>query len=113
MDLSSLMGQIGPIKDAMNKADAERMQAVLTGRAGGGAVEVDLQGDLTIRGVRIAEAASAAVSEDVSMLEDLVAAAMDDALKQYKQRFGATPEEQIQRSLGDSDLGSLLGGLGG
>ena len=71
MDLSALLGQLGPIRDAMAKADGERGDVTLTGRAGGGAVEVDLKGDLSINKVRIAEAASVAADGDVSMLKTL------------------------------------------
>ena len=41
------------------------------------------------------------------MLEDLIAAALGDALRRYQQRFGATAEEQLQRSFGD-DLGRFV-----
>ena len=77
----------------------------------GRAVEVDLKGDLSINKVRIAEAASVAADGDVSMLEDLVAAACDDALKQYKQRL-AQHQEQL-KAMSGSDLGAMFGGLGG
>ena len=36
MDLSALLGQLGPIRDAMAKADDERADITLTGRAGAG-----------------------------------------------------------------------------
>ena len=47
------------------------------------------------------------------MLEDLIAAAVGDGLRQYQQRYGATAEEQLQKSLSGSDLGGLMGMLGG
>jgi hypothetical protein len=46
------------------------------------------------------------------MLEDLVAAAVGDALRQYRARYGVTSEEQMKRTMAGQDLGSLLGGLG-
>lgn len=113
MDLNRLMESLGPLKNAMHEADAERKQAKMVGRAGGGAVEVTLSGALKVEAVRIAEAAQAASADDVGMLEDLVLTACNDALRQYGERFGTTPEEQMQKSLGDSDLGGLLGPLMG
>lgn len=113
MDLNALMAGMGPIQDAMKRADAERAAARLEGSAGGGAVTVVLRGDLECERVTITPAAAAASEDDVSMLEDLVQAAVNDALKKHKQRFGASPDEQLQKSLAGSDLGGLLGGLMG
>ena len=45
------------------------------------------------------------------MLEDLVLVALTDALKQYTARFGSSPDEQIQKLMGGSDLASLMGPL--
>ena len=111
MDLDALMRGLGPIQDTMKKADGERAQVVFEGTAGGGAVKVKLKGDLSIAGVTIAPAAATAAGGDASMLEDLVAAACSDALRQYKVRYGASPDEQIQKMLGGSDLGALMGPL--
>ena len=109
----SLMAGMGPMKEAMEKADQERAQSRFEGSAGGGAVKVVFSGALEVEAITItiAPAAAAASEDDVGMLEDLIQAALNDALGQYKKRFGANPEEQIQKSLADSGLGSLLGPL--
>ncbi|NRA39373.1 MAG: YbaB/EbfC family nucleoid-associated protein [Planctomycetes bacterium] len=109
MDMNDLMGNMGPIQDAMSKAGDERGDALIEGSAGGGAVKVVLKGDLTLKDIKIAPAAISAEEEDVSMLEDLIIVAVNDALTGYKMRFGGTPEEQLQKSLMNSDIGSLLG----
>lgn len=111
MDLDSLMRGMAPIQDSMKKADAERAQAQFDGKAGGGAVVVRLKGDLTVAKVTIAPAAAQAATGDASMLEDLVQVAMNDALKQYVAKFGGSPDEQIQKLMGGSDLASLMGPL--
>jgi nucleoid-associated protein EbfC len=111
MDLESLMAGMGPMKEAMEKADQERLQSHFEGSAGGGAVKVRFSGGLEVESITIAPAAVAASEDDVGMLEDLIQTAVNDALGQYKKRFGANPEEQIQKSMGDSGLGSLLGPL--
>ena len=111
MDLDSLIRGLGPIQDTMKKAETERAEARFEGKAGGGAVVIRLKGDLTVTGVTIAPAAAQAAVGDPSMLEDLVLVAVNDALKQYIARFGASPDEQIQKLLGGSDLASLMGPL--
>jgi len=111
MDLEGLMRGLGPLQQSMKKAESERSQVVFEGTAGGGAVTVRLKGDLSIEGVRIAPAAASAAGGDVGMIEDLVLVAVNDALRQYKQRFGASPDEQIQKMLGGSDIGALMGPL--
>ena len=112
MDLESLSRSLGPLQETMKKAEAERASASLVGSAGGGAVQVTLKGDLSVTKVVIAPAAAASCAGDVSLLEDLVAAATNDALRQYRNRFGASPEEQMQRLLGSGGgMGQLLGPL--
>ena len=111
MDLNALMGAMGPLQEKMKQADAERQAAILEGKAGGGAVTISLKGDLSVQKVTIAPAAAGAIGDDPGMLEDLIQAAVNDALKQYTSRFGGSPEEQLQKGMGD--LGGLLGGLMG
>ncbi len=95
----------------MKKGDEERSQALFEGSAGGGAVTVRFKGDMSLDKVTIAPAAISADEDDIGMLEDLIVVAVNDALNKYKMKFGATPEEQLQRSLASSDIGSLLGPL--
>lgn len=111
MDIDQLSSSLGPLQDAMKKGDAQRAIAVLVGSAGGGAVQVTLKGDLTVSQVVIAPAAAASCATDPSMLEDLVAAAINDALRQYRQRFGASPEEQMQKLFAGGGMASMLGPL--
>ncbi len=113
MDLDALMRGLGPLKESLNKADAERATQVFDGSSGGGAVKVRLKGSLAIERVVIAPAAAAAAGGDVSMLEDLVAAAFDDALRQYKAKYGATVDEQMQKMMAGQDLMGLMGPLMG
>lgn len=111
MDLDALSRSLGPLQDTMRKADAERSTVALTGSAGGGAVKVTLKGDLTVTQVSIAPAAAASCAGDPGMVEDLVAAAMNDALRQWRNRFGSSPEEQIQKLFASGGMGQLLGPL--
>lgn len=111
MDLNSLLSALGPLQQSLKQADVDRAAAFFEGSAGGGAVTVRLSGALAIDRVRIAPAAAAAAGGDVGMLEDLVAAAVGDALRQYRTRFGASAQEQVQKLLAGKDLGGLLGPL--
>jgi DNA-binding protein YbaB len=111
MDLDSLMRGLGPIQDTMKKAEQERAQARFEGKASGGAVVIRMTGDLKVTGVTIAPAAAAAATGDPGMLEDLVLVAVNDALKQYVTRFGSSPDDQISKLMGGSDLSSIMGPL--
>jgi DNA-binding YbaB/EbfC family protein len=115
MDLQDMMRALGPLQERMKKAEAEKAAVLITGSAGGGAVRVVITGALAVKQVTIAPAAAAAVQDDPTMLEDLVAAAFNDALRQHLARFGANAEEQMKKSLGGAgaELGPLMGLLGG
>ena len=102
MDLDALMRGLGPLQDTLKKAESERAAS---------AFKVRLQGNLSISKVSIAPAAAAASQGDASLIEDLVAVAVNDALKQYIARFGGSPDEQMQKLMSGSDLGSLMGPL--
>lgn len=115
MDIDQLSSSLGPLQEAMKQGmkegDAKRASAVLVGSAGGGAVQVTLKGDLTVSKVVIASAAAASCATDAGMLEDLMAAATNDALRQYRSRFGASPEEQLQKMFAGGGMASMLGPL--
>ncbi len=81
-------------------AEAQERLAAMTveGNAGGGLVSVTATGDGTIRSVKIDP--GAVDPSDLSMLEDLVTAAVADAQRQAKE-------------LNEREMGSAMGGLGG
>ncbi|GDY12548.1 hypothetical protein LBMAG53_14260 [Planctomycetota bacterium] len=116
MDPDALLKGMKPVQDALVRQGTERSSTVFTGSAGGGAVKVRVAGDLSVKSVSIAPAAAAAAGGDVTLLEDLVVVAVGDALRQVRERYGATPEEQMQKLFSGADLGALmgpmLGGLG-
>jgi DNA-binding YbaB/EbfC family protein len=68
---------------------------VATGSAGGGMVEIDLNGRMEVLAVRI----SAEAAEDREMLQDLVMAAFTSAMDKVKERSGR-------------EMGALASGLG-
>jgi DNA-binding YbaB/EbfC family protein len=56
----------------------------ITGSAGGGMIEIDMNGRMEVLAVRIAPEAM----EDQGMLEDLIAAAFTNAMEKIKEAIG-------------------------
>ena len=108
-DLNALLGQAMQMQEQLMAAQAEAASAEVIGRSGGGAVTITVSGALDFRRVEISP--DAVDPDDVGMLEDLVLAALNDAMDQ----LGQTQ----QSTLGGLDLGGLpglgelAGGLGG
>jgi DNA-binding YbaB/EbfC family protein len=75
---------------------------VVEGTSGGGAVKIAITGGMEVRSVKIDS--SVVDSADVEMLEDLVLAAIHDAMNKAA--------AISQNAMGGLDLGNL-GGLGG
>lgn len=75
--LGNLMQQAQRMQENLQKAQEELARIEVTGSAGGGMVSVTLTGKMEARRVRIDKAA---IGEDIEMLEDLIAAAINDAV---------------------------------
>ncbi len=75
--LGNLMQQAQRMQENLQKAQEELAHIEVTGSAGGGMVEVTLTGKMEARRVRIDPAAA---GDDLEMLEDLIAAAINDAV---------------------------------
>ena len=110
-DLANLLGGAAPDLGGLLEEAQKMMQsasaaadAVVEGAASGGLVKVEVDGHFDFKSVRIDP--SAIDVDDVSLLEDLVLAALRDATMQLQAgQHGA---------LGGLDLGGVdLGGLGG
>ena len=74
--LGDLMKQAQKMQDDMARVQAEIAATEVTGEAGGGMVKVIMNGRHDVRKVSID---AALMQDEQSMLEDLVAAAMNDA----------------------------------
>ncbi|MDY7102244.1 MAG: YbaB/EbfC family nucleoid-associated protein [Actinomycetota bacterium] len=112
-DFGSLLNTAQQMQQQMAEAQAEAAATEVTGSAGGGAVEVTLTGGLEARNVAIRP--DAVDPDDVEMLEDLVVAALEDALAKVR---GLQEQAAGGMDLGSMDLGGLGkmlggGGLGG
>ena len=105
-DINSLLSQALDMQQRMADAQARTAETEIIGRSGGGAVQITVTGGMQFVDVTIEP--SAVDPDDISMLEDLVLAALNDAFDQL---------EDLQRSampaLDLGGLGGALGGLGG
>ena len=81
--LSNLMRQAQQMQESLAKAQAELASLEITGEAGGGMVKVKLNGKHEARGVSIDPSV---FGEDREMLEDLIAAAINDAVHKVESR---------------------------
>lgn len=96
MDMNKLMKQMGKMQAELAKAQEELAQAEFEGSSGGGAVKVVMSGAGEALSVHIDP--SAVDAEDPSLLEDLVLAAMSEAIR-------------VQQEAAQERLGGLTGGL--
>lgn len=99
MDLGGLLESAQQMMAGMQAA----ADTVVEGTAGGGLVTVRVDGHFDFKGVSIAPAA--VDLDDLSLLEDLVLAALRDA--------AARLQSGQSGALGDFDIGGLGGLLGG
>lgn len=82
----------------MEKAEEELTNAELIGTAGGGMVTVAVDGHKNLKSIKIQP--SAVDPDDVEMLEDLIVASLNEAMKKA---------DELQNSLkGDNPLGGLF-----
>lgn len=75
--LAGLMQQAQRMQEEMKRAQEEIAQTEVTGQAGGGVVSVVMSGRHEVRRVHIDRAA---IGDDHEMMEDLVTAAVNDAV---------------------------------
>jgi nucleoid-associated protein EbfC len=99
MDMSQLGKMLEQAQEVKQQMDARLSAAVVEGSAGGGAVTVRMNGKKELLKVTIDPSAASAGAGDITMLEDLILAAVNEAGRK------ATEAEAAQAN-------SMLGGLG-
>jgi nucleoid-associated protein EbfC len=105
VDIGSLLSQLGQVQQSLQEAQQAAASEVVEGSAGGGAVKVKATGGLDFQEVLIDR--SLVDPEDTEMLQDLVLAAIRDAVEK-----ASALTSNALGNLGGVDLGGL-GGLGG
>lgn len=93
-NIAQLMQQAQKMQENLKQAQQELASLEVTGQAGGGLVEVVMSGRHEVRRVRIDDS----VADDREMIEDLTAAAVNDAVNRVQ---AATQEK----------MSGLTGGL--
>ena len=96
-NMNNLMKQAQKMQRQMEEASKELEEKEVTAAAGGGAVEVTVSGKKEVTKVKIDP--EAVDPDDVEMLEDLIVAATNEALRQVEEESGAA-------------MSKLTGGLG-
>ncbi|MBO5522056.1 MAG: YbaB/EbfC family nucleoid-associated protein [Roseburia sp.] len=82
-NMNNLMKQAQKMQRQMEEAQKELEEKEITATAGGGAVEVTISGKKEITKVKLSE--EVVDPEDIEMLEDLIMAATNEALRQLEE----------------------------
>ena len=83
--LGNIMKQAQQMQENLKKVQEEIAQAVVTGESGAGLVKVTMTGKHDIKKVQIDKSL---IGDDIEMLEDLIAAAVNDANRRIE-KFSA------------------------
>jgi nucleoid-associated protein EbfC len=97
-NLNQMLRQVQQMQADMVKAQEELKHEIVEASAGGGMVTVKISGDLELKELRIDP--EAVDPEDVDMLQDMVQAAVNEAIRSAQERAA-------------SKMGAATGGLGG
>ncbi len=97
-NMGNLMKQAQKMQKQMEEAQKALEEQEVTAKAGGGAVEVTVSGKREVTKVKLSQ--EVVDPDDIEMLEDLIMAATNEALRQI--------EEASQKS-----MANITGGLGG
>ena len=95
--IGGMMKQAQKMQENMQKAQEELANVEVVGKAGGGMVEVTMTGRHDVKRVSIDDAL---LSEDKDMLEDLIAAAVNDAVQMVEK----TSSEKMSGMMGGMSL---------
>ena len=105
--LADLMKNAGKVREALEKATEDLGQVVVEGSAGGGVVTSKVNGRFVVLSVRIDPKLLA--DGDLELLEDLVAAAVNQGLGRAKEAAA----KSMSGLAGGLPLGGLFPGGGG
>lgn len=97
-NIGNMMKQAQQLQANMQRAQAEIAQLEVTGEAGGGMAKVTMNGKHQVS--RVSLDAAIVSSDDKDMLEDLIAAAINDAV----QKVERTTQEKMSSLMGGMNL---------
>lgn len=81
MNINQLMKQAQMLQEKVQKANEETLKHEVTGEAGAGLVKISMTGRCEVKRVAIDESL---LKEDREVLEDLIAAAMNDGVRKVE-----------------------------
>ena len=97
-NMNNLMKQAQRMQRQMEEAQKELEEKEVTATAGGGAVEVTVSGKHEVTKIKLSE--EVVDPDDIEMLEDMIMAATNEALRQIEE-------------LSQASMAKITGGLGG
>src|SRR5687768_17773314 len=97
-DMNQILKQAQAMQAEMMKAQEQLKNETVEASAGGGMVKVTMTGDMQLRSIEISP--EAIDPEDPELLQDMVTAAVNEALRSAQE-------------LANSKMGGITGGLGG
>ncbi len=98
MNPNAMMGQLQKLQQQMEEAQTALGNEIVEASAGGGVVTVVMTGHQELRSIKIAP--EVVNADDVELLQDMIVAAVNDAVAQ-------------SRAMAEEKLGPLTGGLKG
>ena len=100
--MQQMMRQANQMQNRMKKVQEELAEQEFSGTSGGGAINVKVNGDTIVQSVKIDKEVLEA--GDVEMLEDLILAAINDAIKLAKD----TSEKEMSKITGGAGMPGLF-----
>ena len=99
MDLDNMQQMLSQVQAMKSQMDDRLADTVVEATSGGGAVSVRMNGKKELLKLTIAPAAASAATSDITMLEDLILAAVNEASRKAN-------------AAAESNAAGMLGGLG-
>jgi DNA-binding YbaB/EbfC family protein len=106
-DLNSLLEQARNVQEKLANAQAQLANKTVTGQSGGGMVTVTANGQQQIVSVKLEP--QCVDPRDIKMLEDLITAATNQALREAR----GLAERELGAAAGMPGIPGLFGGLSG
>lgn len=97
-NMNQMLKQVQKMQQEMMAAQESLKDEIVEASAGGGMVSVQVTGDLNVKAIRIDP--EAVDPDDVELLQDMVLAAVNEAIRSAQE-------------LASAKLGGIAGGLGG
>jgi nucleoid-associated protein EbfC len=104
-NMNQMMKQVQKMQADMAKAQEELANEIVEATAGGGMVTVRMSGDLELKGLTIDP--EAVDPEDAEMLQDMIQAAVNEAIRAAQERAASKMNEAAGGLAGPGGLGGL------